>query len=547
MLRFTWLCVIIIAVFMSFFIAKQHSNNMDYNKDIRNDSSVWCTNYSNSQLCTFKNICYDKYIMSFIFFLGNQSVIKGLPSYRAFQTIQLSSVSSHNKFQANVSVSTVYNYDIKRAEFIKKGLLFSRFKPDNIMHVIHDDLIPIYLTLEEICLGDMVYCTSNFQLIMHDDYPKGPYFKLYEVFSSVNPVILAKLPEKTVLCFDELHMGLILDSIFYQYGFNKPQGPLESIKLTANDLYRFVNFIKNKLEIEDYVNNINKSNVLLVSRKKTRHILNENDLIKMLRVYSDIEEVIVLDLMENNTEVFFKEIQRTSTLIGMHGAEMIFGIFLKPNSTIIELFPYGIDSNAVSFIKPLAKIEGIYFKYIEWTNPYKDLTVFHPEADPLLGGINHLPQNIQNEIKSVKKVPAVNCCNNPMYLYYIYQDTWIHPNFEEFLKIEMKKTDTSGSRSSNLIERWFFPWVVTNITCSYDIQNKLFYLSWKKPYNIDKELVYDIAVMESYSNFVRNIMTENNFIKLNVNVKKPFKFQVWIAAIFKKNHAKSRDSFLNCV
>lgn len=51
-----------------------------------------------------------------------------------------------------------------------KGPMFllNRFKPDNLMHALHDDLLPLFSRYESLCSGDVLSCTNKFLLAYID-------------------------------------------------------------------------------------------------------------------------------------------------------------------------------------------------------------------------------------------------------------------------------------------------------------------------------------------------------------------------------------------
>lgn len=63
-----------------------------------------------------------------------------------------------------------------------KVVIFKRFKPDNLMHVFHDDLIPLYFTLNELDH----FGAKDYRVFFVDDHEAGRYWELYRMFRSKN-------------------------------------------------------------------------------------------------------------------------------------------------------------------------------------------------------------------------------------------------------------------------------------------------------------------------------------------------------------------------
>jgi hypothetical protein len=46
--------------------------------------------------------------------------------------------------------------------------LLNRFKPDNLMHALHDDILPLFSRYETLCTGDVLACAGKFLLAYID-------------------------------------------------------------------------------------------------------------------------------------------------------------------------------------------------------------------------------------------------------------------------------------------------------------------------------------------------------------------------------------------
>lgn len=520
-------------------------------------SSVWCVkNSNNTNLCKFKNVCYDSHIRALLFFLSEESVIKGLNHYTEMQKIQLSSVDSHNQFFANISIIDIQDYKIeKKIHIAKKVFLISRFKPDNAMHVIHDDIFPLFLTLEYFCSGN-IYCMESYSLVIHDTYPNGPYFDLYKLLSNQNPIILNKEASNAdyLICFEEMLAGLVTDSIFYQYGFNKPHGPVYNPFLTNNDILRFTSFVKDKLRGNKGVT----ADIVIINRKKNRKILNINEVINIVKhVCEDVWHkkninVVVLDLLSSNISHFINTLSQCNILVGMHGAEMIFSLFNKPNSAVIELFPFGIQPEIVSFIKPISELENSHITYFAWKNDYKNNSIAHPNAHPLFGGINHLDKMTQEQIKNTQVVPGVECCNNSTYLYHMYQDTWVANEFKNFFQFAVSKLASyqNNSKSKFTIKKWFYPHIPVNISCKFDVTKRLLFITWQPPSNIKttNNLEYSIYISDKKNKFRKSFLTKLLYLFANVPEETEICpiFFLWISVRNEINNLKSKDTHMKC-
>jgi hypothetical protein len=61
--------------------------------------------------------------------------------------------------------------------------LMHRFKPDNIMHVLHDDLLPLYARLEALCVNNFEDCFENIRIAFIDPLANDPRGGKKEIFN----------------------------------------------------------------------------------------------------------------------------------------------------------------------------------------------------------------------------------------------------------------------------------------------------------------------------------------------------------------------------
>lgn len=474
-------------------------------------SSVWCHVYGHRKSCTFQNLCYVPHEKQFVFTVANSSIISGVSSINDLKTIDLSSVINHNRFVMKIAIVTPNNAILRRNRInIARGFILWRFKWDNIMHVIHDDLLPLYTTYEDICTGDVDKCVSNYHIAFADEGQLGPLSEWYSIFSMSEPIILQKGGINNIICFEESRTGLISDTVWFQYGFGIPQGPVTNTQLDGNRVRRFSEFVFHKFKIP-VPHNLHSTNVVFFSRKINRKILNEGTVVnKIEHIYKDVFpsgsklQIHKMDLVTNNTRDILHHLSQSRFVVGMHGSAMILTIFLKPGSVIIELFPFAINPQYVSPVKAICDLPDVGLLYKSWVNTKEENTVTHPDAPPLLGGISHLPPTEQEQITNMIEIPAVECCHNPAYLYRMFQDTLVGNDIDVLLKDvfwkqrEFSEKAFSEECMSQMLSQWYFPAPVGNILCSYTSQNRIVTVTWDPPPNV-KDPEYHIAVFSNSS------------------------------------------------
>ncbi|RWS10449.1 protein O-linked-mannose beta-1:4-N-acetylglucosaminyltransferase 2-like protein [Dinothrombium tinctorium] len=448
-------------------------------------SSVWCNGRNHVlRKCRFRNLCYKRDTNDYLFVKQERkSIESGLPEDRFKPSLcELSSIEDHNKYYFNYvelpfrhfqTLIANYNYTLRFVE--NRTFIFGRFKPDNLMHLLHDDIIPLFATLLEFDLSD------NFHLLIDDQWPSHSdsllkfsdeiYAKLFRMKSII---FVNELNDKDIICFESAFVGLNRNTIWYNYGFHEPQKPIYRSPNERESLQNIVHLIFSKL-IDNYTICAEKY-VTLLSRTSTRLILNENELLDLLIKSSHLKVLKVnVEDFHSFSELLYK-VHCSSVLIGVHGSALILSLFMLPNSALVEIFPFGINNDHYTPYKTLAEYMNI--NYYFWRNMIKSNSISHPEYPPELGGIQHLPISAQSVIKSnTADVPQHLCCTDPLWLYHIYQDTFIDTiSFKKVLYRVFNKPEELNNK-----EVIFYPSAVLNLKCSR--RRIRVDITWDMPWN----------------------------------------------------------------
>lgn len=510
---------------------------------ISEGSSVWCFGSTVSErLCKFKNLCYDSVKDEYIFFHGRETVFSGVPFDRFNPALlELSTVIDHNIHYFNFvdfPASFLSNID-RNISFLKgKTILFHRFMPDNIMHIIHDDLLPLYYTLKRFsfAFGDQVI-DLNFNLVMMDGWKPGPHIQKYNLFTDKKLLLKEDLDRRNgMTCFEYVLVGLDKFSLWYQYGFKIPQGPLQNVKLQGHHITQFTTFVKKRIGVsESFSLQFEDLYVVLASRNHNRLILNEVELAVAIATKFNLRVVRVS--METHS---FKEqisiISKAKGLIAMHGSVLIMSMFLPRSSFVIELFPYAITAKDYTPYQTLLNLPGVNIMYFSWQNNIENNTVTHPNDPPELGGIVHLSDKEQKAIKETQEIPKHLCCSNPYWLYRIYQDTII--DITSFLKVmqdSLKQTKHWKGFLNYQTNDLLYPSKVLNVTCHNLTLRVGLWLSWQPPWNGEifdvESLNYEVWIQkkgeENYKAYILN-NTEyvfNDFLVTNAW------YNIWVRCI----------------
>ncbi|XP_046673489.1 protein O-linked-mannose beta-1,4-N-acetylglucosaminyltransferase 2-like [Homalodisca vitripennis] len=523
-------------------------------------SSVWCVyRLDGSNLCSFKNLYHlPQYKQYFFFLLNEYSVISGVKTIEMLKQFELSTVRNHSTFHLKLVIIDSSEYLLKQhlVHVNDDIFLMKRFKPDNIMHIIHDDLLPLFFTFNELCKGDIYICLSMYKLLFIDDYGKGPYHEWYEMFSYHKSIFLDTYKE--AICFRKIVLGLNRKSIWFQYGFKNVQGPLLKSDLNAIELKQFTDFIKYQLGIVK--GNIssdpqNEKQLIFLSRKINRRILGETEVAEHIKEMSNRSlKILTMDLSVNSSKELISSLQITNNLIGMHGSAIILSIFLPQGSNIIELFPFGIQPKFVSPLKALCSLPNMFYNYHSWVNENESNTITHPEYPTLLGGLYHLSTTEQENIMNIKLVPAVECCHNPVYLFRMFQDTIVDESFYKLAfsvlnnvtEVSLTEKEVHKITRKNIINSWYHPPPVFNLTC--ECNDGKFVVRWNYFKISNTRVTFSVAtstgITANSKNTYFNIENEkcSSSTSQTSFVKPPI--SVWVKAV--EDYQESVDSYTKC-
>ena len=456
------------------------SKLQDQNKIIsllRNGSSIYCFGENKrDRICKFRHLCYSSKFDKYIFFHGPETFQSGVPTNRYDPALlDLTSVDDHNTQYFNyvdLPASSV-GIDFNEIELISHpSLLFHRFNPQNLMHVFHDDLLPLWMTVR-LLFTQFIY--SSVQLVMMDGRDQGPWFELYKVIST-NTLRKADIQKQELTCFKDAVVGLSKETTWYQYGFKVPQGPISNFKASRYQLGLFAHEYVSHYKCRE----MSKHNVVLISRKQTRRLLNEVEVSIALANFFK-KDVVFLNFESQSFNDAICMIQHADVLVGMHGAELVLALFMQPGSTVVELFPYGINPDHYTPYRTLAIIQGL--QYIAWRNMDPHNTQSYPDRSPEQGGISHLSQAIKEEILASVEIPQHLCCNDPYWLHRIYQDTYVDT---DSLELSLSNLTISNKETGTLQQLLLYPDIVQKASClisTNEDSSVEFKIKWLPPLN----------------------------------------------------------------
>ena len=511
--------------FLIYYSPNSHSHNIF--------SSVRCFGYNSSnRQCIFNQLCYHSKTNDFVFvFDANKSLIVGVPDNRFRPPLlDLSSVADHNNYYFNyIEIPSESFKQFSKTFTIetieKPTILFARFKPDNIMHTTHDDVLPLFHTIKKFGYDDA-------NIIFADEWPRHSTGdlqfndELYRtVFRSSSIMHVKDISENALTCFSNLHVGLDKTTIWYDYGFFQHQHPLPKSIVETERIRRSFKEFTGQVLSEGVKIKCDEKYTLLVSRGYTRKILNEDELITFISFKTD-GKVLTVDLESDvSFQTLAKKFHCASIIISMHGSALIFALFAKKGTKILELFPYAINPEKYSPYKRLAELQHLQYK--AWANMRKENSVQHPyDYTEELGGVSHLPIDQQIEIINTQDVPDHLCCDYPNWLFHINQDTYI--DIIDFGTAFHELLINVGDQSLFAEKIVISPGPIIDPICTRDSSNHIFRVTWQPPWNIEymdtPDIVYEIVIKDVYSVVSNHFSNETAF-----SIHSTDKCFIWIA------------------
>eukprot|EP00040_Diaphanoeca_grandis_P007431 m.40900 g.40900 ORF g.40900 m.40900 type:complete len:729 (-) comp18645_c0_seq1:72-2258(-) len=442
-----------------------HNKEHYVRQSLMSGSSVWCTgNTFDTRQCRFRNLCHHRMTSEYVFIQGPSSVMHGVPRDRFMpQLISMSSVQNHNAMHmtfVDLPVAALTTMiESSAVHFVNSStFMMKRFKPNNVMHVLHDDIFPLHATLRSLP-------KSNLALVMMDGvgrmrHPNNLEW-LYESQSSHLPLFDVDFPPNGLVCFDETFIGVSKATTWYDYGFFEPQRPISNrsvniateIRLAVHDIMGSVQSRLSRaqalrdttptglqldtrldvnvdvdVDVNGDVGNDNGDNgdlgIVVFSRSRNRLILNQQQLCNVLQARFD-RPVTVLTMENHTFEEQVDVLRRSMVAVGMHGSALAMAAFLPRGATLVELFPYAVPPENYTPYKTMAGELGL--RYVAWANLVagEGKNIAHPHRSAEQGGISQLPLQLQQQITGTSRVPSHICCSDPFWLFRIYQDTHV--------------------------------------------------------------------------------------------------------------------------
>ena len=393
-------------------------------------SHVVCSsNDPSERVCRVKNLFYDVQTRKWGILSNPISSLADRAQSKNNRTVDLTSIKDHNRLHLKLEefpfARVVGNINARVAEC---SHLLRRFMPNNLMHVIHDDWLGGWFIQQN------VWPKTVKQTVFIDQSPKdSQYNELYALLA--NNIHLNELVGNRTegyIAFEDAIVGNSKELIWYQYGFKKPQAPLNRSfdhSLLKKAAHFFVN---NSVDEEEH-----GRDVLIFSRSRNRRIVNEALLREAIEESLKHKcEIVRLEEYSGRLQALASRVKHARAIVGMHGAMLALGLWLPQGSVLLELFPFAVPAEDYQPYRKMCELVGI--KYLAWENKSENTTITYPNRPPHLGGTAHLSMLEREAVEKSTLVGRHKCCRNSNWLYRIYQDTIVDINgIVQILKKEL--------------------------------------------------------------------------------------------------------------
>ncbi|XP_071740238.1 xylan glycosyltransferase MUCI21-like [Rutidosis leptorrhynchoides] len=254
----------------------------------------------------------------------------------------------HESSSQNSRKDCDYNHEVPAILFSTGGFIMT----GNIFHEFNDIIIPLFIT--------SFLFKSQVQFVLVD-YNPSFVKKFSNVFSSLSHYKLLDLMANTsVHCFPSVVVGLKFHKHLSINSSEVPKG---------NSMIDFKKFLGKiyglKIMIDDLGMYRNKEPLLLlISRRKTRSFLNEDEIVDMMEELGFDVVVVRSNKKMSNLDKFSKLVSSCSVLVAAHGAGLTNQLFMSNGSVLVQVVPLGLEwASTVYYGEPAVDLGLYYLEY----------------------------------------------------------------------------------------------------------------------------------------------------------------------------------------
>ncbi|KJX95149.1 DUF563 domain-containing protein [Zymoseptoria brevis] len=194
---------------------------------------------------------------------------------------------------------------------------------------------------------------SQIQTVILDSFEDGPFWEMWSMFGGL-PVV--RLPD-----FDPASSPT-QQAVIPLPGGSNPMWQGDWIDLDCDNSALLEAFSLRILEFFEVFHKTSRwphwndrKTLTFIDRKKSRSLDNQDALVQAIRSRFPQVDVHLVDFAALSFKQQLETVASTDILVGVHGAGLTHGMFLKPNSTIVEIRPPVMDHKG---FKNMAKFLG---------------------------------------------------------------------------------------------------------------------------------------------------------------------------------------------
>ncbi|XP_040987889.1 alpha-1,3-arabinosyltransferase XAT3-like [Juglans microcarpa x Juglans regia] len=258
-----------------------------------------------------------------------------------------------------------FNHDVPAVVFSSGGFT------GNLFHEFNEVIIPLFITCRQF-QSHLQFVISDFKPLWVRKYNRIlTHLSRFEV---INPAT-----DRSVRCFPAAVIGLKYHENLAVNSTEIPGG---------YSMFDFKNFLRESYNLKTQtVSDIEKPVLVLISRRKTRTFLNEDEMVGIIEELG-FQAIVAKPNRMSNMDKFARVINSCSVMVGAHGAGLANAVFLPAGAVMVQVVPLGLDWASKAYYGDPAGEMGVhYMEYKiepEESSLFKEYGPHHPViADPM--------------------------------------------------------------------------------------------------------------------------------------------------------------------
>ncbi|XP_022717668.1 uncharacterized protein LOC111276123 [Durio zibethinus] len=234
-----------------------------------------------------------------------------------------------------------FTHNVTAVVFSSKGFT------GNVFHEFNEIIIPLFITCR--------HFRSRLQFVITDFQPwwVQKYNRILSHLSSYE--VINPEADGSVHCFPGVVIGLKFHDNLALSTTDIPGG---------YSMFDFRNFLRESYNLKiKHVSEIQKPVLILISRRKTRRFLNEDEMVEMMGELG-FQVVRAESGRMSNLDKFAEVVNSCSIMVGAHGAGLTNEIFLPAGAVMVQVVPLANEWVATNYFGGPAKEMNV--RYLEY-------------------------------------------------------------------------------------------------------------------------------------------------------------------------------------